>query len=119
MHLLVGILAFATVGVVVGSAAPAGAPVISIRIRVAGHFGFPTGAVGKPYSAQLTASGGTKPFHWKVAAGKLPAGLKLNALTGKVTGKPTKRGRYAFIVQVADAHAPPRSAKLSVSITIK
>jgi hypothetical protein len=119
MSLFLGILSFATVGLIVGSSSPAWAPVFRISIRVAGHNAFPTGTVAKPYTAQLAATGGLLPVRWKLASGKLPSGLKLGVSTGKVAGKPTKKGRYAFVVQATDARKPPDIAKLTASITVK
>jgi hypothetical protein len=59
--------------------------------------------VGRVYSARLFASGGVSPYAWGIVTGRLPAGLKLNALTGRITGKATKAGTYRFRVQVTDA----------------
>ena len=47
------------------------------------------GQVGKPYSAMLTASGGTPPLSWSISSGTLPAGLSLNASSGAITGTPS------------------------------
>jgi hypothetical protein len=54
------------------------------------------------YSAQLTASGGSAPYTWKLVSGSgtLPAGLKLNGRTGVISGKPTTAGTSSFAVEV-------------------
>jgi hypothetical protein len=57
---------------------------------------------GSTYSALIAKAGGARPFKWSVAAG-LPKGLKLNARTGQLSGKPTKAGSYRFKISVADA----------------
>jgi hypothetical protein len=48
----------------------------------------PAATVGKPYSATLTASGGTGPATWSIIQGRLPSGLTLHAATGTITGTP-------------------------------
>ena len=40
---------------------------------------------------------------WALAAGSLPSGLKLNAETGVIAGKPRVAGRYRFTVFVTDS----------------
>ncbi len=67
------------------------------------------------YSAQLTASGGSAPYTWKLVSGSgtLPAGLKLNGRTGAISGKPTTAGTSSFAVEVYAARSssvPPTEA---------
>ena len=45
----------------------------------------PAAAGGSAYSAQLAATGGTKPYAWSISAGSLPAGLTLHSGTGAIT----------------------------------
>ena len=64
----------------------------------------PMGMISQPYSAALSASGGTGPgtYTWSRASGSdaLPDGLALS-LDGRITGTPTAAGRFApkFTVQ--------------------
>jgi hypothetical protein len=76
----------------------------------------PNGAVGQPYSATLTASGGTGSYSWSLAAGSgpLPAGLNLSP-DGSVAGTPTTTGTSNFTVQVDDGAS---SATKALSITV-
>jgi parallel beta-helix repeat protein len=60
----------------------------------------PSGVVGSPYSAQLTASGGSGSYVWS-AVGTLPPGLTLSP-AGALTGTPTVAGDYTFTLRVAD-----------------
>ena len=55
---------------------------------------------GAPYSATLTATGSTAPLQWSVAP-PLPAGLKLDAATGAISGTlaaPSAKTTYKFTV---------------------
>jgi hypothetical protein len=75
---------------------------------------------GTPYVASLTASGGTAPYIWTIAAGTLPAGLTLSA-TGVISGTPTVPGTGTFTVRVTDGTTPsPLSATriLSIAVTL-
>jgi choice-of-anchor A domain-containing protein len=67
-----------------------------------------TGVVGTAFnSGLLTVTGGTAPYSFSIV-GTLPAGLKLNAATGAVTGTPTASG--TFSVQVTDANSATGTA---------
>ncbi len=78
----------------------------------------PNGTVGVPYSATLTATGGTAPYTWAITSGALPAGLSLNTATGSITGTPTVAGVSTFTVQVTDSFVPAGTAVRNLSITI-
>jgi len=78
----------------------------------------PAGVVGYAYGATLQASGGTGNLTWRIASGSLPAGLTLNAGTGKISGTPTVSGTSNFTVKVIDSAATPVSATQPLSITI-
>ena len=68
----------------------------------------PAGTECTPYSASITASGGTEAgYTWSITAGSLPAGLSM-AATGTpsttISGTPTvSSGTYNFTVQVCDS----------------
>ncbi|HYP08848.1 MAG TPA: putative Ig domain-containing protein [Bryobacteraceae bacterium] len=86
----------------------AGAPTITTTSLV-------SGTVGQPYSATLSATGGTPPYNWAVSAGALPAGLTL-ASNGAIAGTPTTAGTSTFTARVTDA--ANRSATRDLQITI-
>jgi hypothetical protein len=78
----------------------------------------PEAAVGKSYSASLSAAGGTGAFTWSVSKGSLPAGLSLTPGTGAISGTPTKLGSISFTVHVADAGPPTQFATGVVTIAM-
>jgi hypothetical protein len=77
------------------------------------------GAVGTPYSQTLTATGGTPPYTWNVAGGRLPAGLSLNSATGVISGTPAAVVSGSFLrFQVTDASSSPQTATASFVMII-
>ena len=64
----------------------------------------PDGDGGVPYSQTITASGGTAPYTFALAAGALPGGLTL-AADGTLDGTPTQAGSFDFTVEATDANA--------------
>lgn len=76
----------------------------------------PSGTVGQPYAATLTATGGVAPYAWSLASGSsLPAGLSLSS-SGQITGTPTVANAYAFSVTVTDAQGSTATAPLSMMV---
>jgi len=71
----------------------------------------PRATIGSTYSGTLTASGGTTPYKWKLAAGysPLPSGLRLKS-TGIVTGKPKVLGSFSFTVNLVDKKTKAKPA---------
>ncbi|QMU78021.1 hypothetical protein GXW83_22300 [Streptacidiphilus sp. PB12-B1b] len=74
------------------------------------------GAIGLPYTTQLTAAGGSAPYVWTLT-GTLPAGLSL-APNGAITGTPTATGSFPFSVQATDSSAPPLTTDESLTLTV-
>jgi hypothetical protein len=62
----------------------------------------PSAQVGVVYSSTVTATGGSPPYKFSVAAG-LPPGLALNANSGVLGGTPTAAGTFNFTAQVSDS----------------
>jgi hypothetical protein len=60
------------------------------------------GKEGKPFATRLVASGGTAPYRFARASGRFPSGVRLT-VAGRLTGRPTESGRFAFVVKVTDA----------------
>lgn len=78
----------------------------------------PGGTVGKAYSQTLSATGGTSPYSWSVTSGSLPAGLGLDAGSGKISGTPLVPGTSNFTVQVSDSASGKASQPFSLTITL-
>jgi Putative Ig domain len=78
----------------------------------------PDGVIGTAYSATLTTVGGTNPVTWTVSAGRLPAGLQLNASAGTISGTPTSEGFFSFTVQAADSSTPQLTRTSALTITV-
>ena len=79
----------------------------------------PSGQVGVAYSATLVATGGTPTLNWTTTSGALPAGLKLDAATGAITGTPTATANnLALTFQVQDSGNPVQSRSVNLTLTI-
>ena len=69
-----------------------------------------------PYSANITASGGTASYSYAITAGALPANLTLST-TGVISGIPNvTSGSYNFTVTVTDANACTASNVFTISV---
>ncbi len=76
----------------------------------------PNGTVGSTYSATVSATGGTAPYTFSLAAGQLPAGLTVSA-SGSLSGTPTAAGSSSFTIQARDAGGQTASKAYAVSVT--
>ncbi|GAB4023608.1 hypothetical protein GCM10028808_74450 [Spirosoma migulaei] len=65
----------------------------------------PIGTVGQPYSATITATGGTAPYSFSMASGSLPAGITLNPTTGVLSGIPTNSGSFSTSIRITDSQS--------------
>ena len=74
--------------------------------------------VGKTYSQQNTASGGTPGYTYSVSGGSLPAGTSLSASTGLVFGIPTALGNFSYTITATDSTVPAQTAAQTVTGTI-
>jgi hypothetical protein len=64
--------------------------------------GLPTAKVGQSYNESLSASGGVRPYTWRLASGSLPVGIAL-AADGTLSGTPTQAGSASLTFEVTDA----------------
>jgi uncharacterized protein (TIGR03437 family) len=73
----------------------------------------PTAQVGKAYSYQLKAAGGTPPLTWSAAT--LPDGLALSG-DGLITGTPPKTGAFTFGISLRDSVQATTTGTLSLQV---
>ena len=66
----------------------------------------PAAAFETPYTATLTASGGSGSYSFTATG--LPTGLNLNRNTGVISGTPRQAGSFPITVTATD-HTPPES----------
>jgi len=80
----------------------AAAPILQVTVN---PLTLPSGVVGNPYSAALSASGKFPPFTNWAETGPLPPGLNLDPATGVISGRPTTVGGspFNFNVTVKDS----------------
>jgi hypothetical protein len=71
-----------------------------------------------PYSAAVTATGGSGSYSWTIAQGTLPPGLLLNRTLGVISGTPTTAGSFPFAVTASDAANTANSATTSYTLVV-
>jgi hypothetical protein len=64
----------------------------------------PNGAAGTPYNQTFSATGGVGSLTFGVVAGALPGGLVLDAATGVLSGTPTSRNTFIFVIRATDSN---------------
>jgi hypothetical protein len=95
--------------IILGKAVALSAPVVTTA-------SLPESEKTLPYSATLTAAGGTPPYsHWAIVSGTLASGLTLNAATGVISGT-ANAPSGPFTVSVQDSLADVSAASASLSI---
>lgn len=76
-----------------------------------------SGNVGIPYSAPLTASGGTAPYSWTCSCSSLQfSGLSFE--NGTISGTPAGAGTYNITVTAKDSGTPQATGSVLLSITV-
>ncbi|WP_353063659.1 putative Ig domain-containing protein [Tunturibacter psychrotolerans] len=69
----------------------------------------------QPYSATLSATGGTAPYTWSITG--LPAGLSLGG-NGVISGTPTATGNFSLTVTVTDSQSPAKTASANLPLSV-
>jgi hypothetical protein len=76
------------------------------------------GTVGQSYCCgNLFADGGVPGYTWTLRAGALPPGLQLTASPGRITGTPTARGTFSFLVRATDTRGAFAERTFSITIS--
>ena len=78
----------------------------------------PNAINGTSYSSTDQATGGVPAYTWNIAAGSLPPGLTLGAVTGTISGTPNQNGTYNFTLKVVDSGSPQQSASQADQIIV-
>jgi len=73
--------------------------------------------VGTAYSQTVSATGGSSPYVFTIAAGALPAWASLNATTGVIAGMPNSTTTASFAVQTKDAFNCTGTRAYTLTIT--
>ncbi len=76
----------------------------------------PQGTLGIPYSASVTADGGTAPYVYSVSDGALPTGLVINPATGEISGTPLALGNFSFVIRAVDSEGCERTRSYTIII---
>jgi len=77
------------------------------------------GQLGIPYSATLSAAGGTAPLTWSITAGALPAGLSLTPSSGVIAGTPAVAvNADALTFTVIDSNVPAQQKSVNMGLTV-
>uniref|UniRef100_Q01TD0 Ig family protein n=1 Tax=Solibacter usitatus (strain Ellin6076) TaxID=234267 RepID=Q01TD0_SOLUE len=79
----------------------------------------PIGIQNSAYSATLGATGGTPPYTWSIASGRLPGGLTLDPLTGLISGSPQFTDPASITFKVTDSSSPAQFVTTTLSIAIQ
>lgn len=74
------------------------------------------GTAGKPFTCQLTASGGIGDRTWGIESGSFPSGVNLDSRTGLISGTPAGEGAYPLTITVMDSTGEKRTMALTVTI---
>ena len=76
----------------------------------------PMAVKGTLYSTTLTGSGGYPPYTWSLDAGILPADLKLEAATGKISGIPKQQESQTITMTIHDSINRTTSKQLTLNV---
>ena len=105
--------------------APTNDTVYTARFRMKGELAAPAvesvepspnQMAGLPFTARVEVNDAAKPVKFKAA--KLPAGLKIDAATGVISGIPTKVGTSEVVVSVTSVANSKSTASVTMTIAI-
>jgi hypothetical protein len=76
----------------------------------------PTGEATVPFTAYISASGGTTPYTFSVTG--LPSTLSISSTSGAITGTPATSGTYTAVVTVKDSSTTQQSISSSYTVNV-
>lgn len=79
----------------------------------------PDGRRGRTYNQLLQASGGSGTFVWSVSGGNLPAGLRLDTVSGRIFGKGVVKGTWNFTITAQDTQNASAMASQSYVVSVR
>jgi hypothetical protein len=72
--------------------------------------------IARPYKAKLRSMGGFGRLTWEIGGGKLPRGIRLDPVTGSLSGRAVEAGRFRVTVEVADSLGRSATKRLAVLV---
>lgn len=78
----------------------------------------PNARRGRFFEQTLQAAGGSGAFVWTISEGNLPPKMRLDPGTGKISGRPPRKGIWNFTVTAADSQNPSAAASQSLTIEV-
>ncbi len=87
-------------------------------VRMILNGSFTKGIVNKSYDISVNVKGGKAGYKWS-KSGNIPSGLsfKTSGATAKLTGKPTKAGKFEFSLTVTDKNGTSISNEYAITVT--
>lgn len=79
----------------------------------------PAARANRHYRTRLIATFGVGHYHWTIASGRLPRGLRLNTRAGLLAGIPHHTGTFDFRVKVTDRSHPANPATRSLTLIVR
>src|SRR5262249_45830613 len=76
----------------------------------------PPATIGQPYSFTLHGSGGTAPYHWRVASTNLQ-GFTIDFNTGLISGTAQSTGTFSLTITVSDTAAAQATVPFSLVVS--
>ncbi|UWP79133.1 putative Ig domain-containing protein [Dactylosporangium fulvum] len=71
---------------------------------------------GEPFTATVSATGGSTPYSWSLSSAAPPAWLMFDPATGVLSGTPPTSGTFTFTVQVTDANSATDTQVLTLTV---
>jgi hypothetical protein len=78
------------------------------------------GEISKPYTQDLTATGGVPPYQWDIVSGAIPPGLILDPASGQISGTPSGNGvTVTLTFSITDSFGGSSQKSLPITILVE